>query len=159
MQATLRRRKHQESNFELQITALVDTLVIILIFMLKSAATDSLEIEQPKGMIMPSVLNGMSAATGNRLDITSEGVAWNGQRLLQTAEYNVKKPINGEEGWKALGAAIAATVADEKSQQKFEGKVFLQADKTTPFPVIQEVLKVAKSHGYKDIRFVAAKLN
>lgn len=159
MEGTLRRRKHQESNFELQITALVDTLVIILIFMLKSVATDSLELETSKGITVPMVVNGMTAAKGSRLDISAEGVSWNGQTYLQTQGFDVKKPLNGQDGWKALDTAIAASVAQEKADQTFDGKLLLQADKKTPFPVLQEVLRVAKGHGYKDIRFVGAKYN
>jgi biopolymer transport protein ExbD len=159
MQSTFKKRKHNESNFELQITALIDTLVILLIFLLKSIATDSLEIEQANGITLPMVMNGMTSAKGGVLDISSEGVSWNGQKYLQTAGFDVKSPLNGQDGWSALNTAIAATVAQEKTENHFEGKLLLQADKTTPFPVLQEVLRVAKSHGYKDIRFVGAKYN
>jgi biopolymer transport protein ExbD len=159
MEGTFKKRKHLESNFELQITALVDTLVIILIFMLKSVATDSLELETSKGITVPMVVNGMTAGKGGRLDISAEGVSWNGQKYLETEGFDVKKPINGPDAWKALDTAIAASVAQEKADENFEGKLLLQADKKTPFPVLQEVLRVAKSHGYKDIRFVGAKYN
>lgn len=159
MEGTLKRRRHLESNFELQITALVDTLVIILIFMLKSVATDSLELETSKGITVPMVVNGMTTGKGSRLDISAEGVSWNGQTYLQTQGFDVKKPLNGQDGWKALDTAIAASVAQEKADQTFDGKLLLQADKKTPFPVLQEVLRVAKGHGYKDIRFVGAKYN
>ncbi len=157
MESTFRKRRHSEMNFELQITALIDTLVIILIFLLKSIATETLELEQGKGITVPMVVNGMTADTGNRLDISAEGVSWNGTKYLETAGFDVKKPINGPDGWKALNSAIASSVAQEGKE--FNGKLLLQADKKTPFPVLQEVLKVAKTHGYKDIRFVGAKYN
>lgn len=159
MQSTLRKSKHHESNFELQITALIDTLVIILLFLLKSISSESLELEQSKGITMPMVQNGISTGVGSRLDISAEGVSWNGQTYVQTKDFDVKKPVNGADGWKALDVAINATVNQEKTENKFDGKLMLQADKKTPFPVLQEVLRVAKSHGYKDIRFVAAKIN
>ena len=73
--------------------------------------------------------------------------------------FDSRKPLNGADGWKALEMAITSTVIQEKADNKFDGKLFLQADKKTPFPVLQEVLKVAKAHGYKDIRFVGAKYN
>jgi len=155
----LKKSKPLESNFELQITALVDTLVIILIFMLKSMATDSLELEQGKGIQVPMVFNGISTGTGSRLEISSEAVSWNGQKYVDLAAFDVKKPLNGEEGWKALHMAIAATVKQEQAGNAFDGKLLLQADKRTPFPALQEVLRAAKSHGYKDIRFVGAKYN
>lgn len=159
MQSTFKKREHLEGNFELQITALIDTLVIILIFLLKSISTDTLDLEQGKGIMVPMVMNGMTSGTGSRLDISAEGVSWNGQKYLETTGFDVRKPVNGDDGWKALNTAIAATAAQEKVENTFEGKLMLQADKKTPFPTLQEVLRVAKSHGYKDIRFVGAKYN
>ncbi len=159
MQTMFKKSKHLESNFELQITALIDTLVIILIFLLKSIATDTLELEQGKGLVLPGVMNGMTAGTGSRLDISPTAVGWNGQSFVEMTAFDLKKPLNGANGWKALEMAITATVAQEKTENKFDGKLLLQADKKTPFPVLQEVLKLAKSHGYKDIRFVGAKYN
>lgn len=159
MENTFKKHRPLESNFELQITALIDTLVIILIFLLKSIATDTLDLEQSKGITMPMVVNGMTAGKGSRLDISAQAVSWNGQKYLEMAAFDVRKPINGADGWKGLESAIAATVEKEKADKIFDGKLLLQADKKTPFPVLQEVLKVAKSHGYKDIRFVGAKYN
>jgi biopolymer transport protein ExbD len=159
MQSTLRKHRPQESNFELQITALIDTLVIILIFLLKSIATDTLELEQSKGITMPMVNNGMTAGKGSRLDISAEAVSWNGQKYLDTVGFDVKKPVNGDDGWKALHSAMDATVKQEKADNTFDGKLLLQADKRTPFPALQEILRAARSHGYKDIRFVGAKYN
>lgn len=159
MQGTFKKSKHLESNFELQITALIDTLVIILIFLLKSIATDTLDLEQGKGMQIPSVVNGMSTGKGSRLDISSDAVSWNGQKYMDLKGFDLKHPVNGEDGWKALHAAMAATVSAEEAAKTFDGKLLLQADKKTPFPALQELLKAAKSHGYKDIRFVGAKYN
>jgi biopolymer transport protein ExbD len=159
MESTFKKHRHHDSNFELQITALVDTLVIILIFLLKSVATDTLELEQSKGMTLPMVFNGMTAGKGSRLDFTAEGISWNGQKFVELKSWDVKKPLNGEDGWKALHSAIAATVQHEQADKSFDGKLLLQADKKTPFPALQEVLRIAKSHGYKDIRFVGAKYN
>ncbi|MGE3260379.1 MAG: ExbD/TolR family protein [Bacteriovoracia bacterium] len=159
MESTFKKRHHEDGAFELQITALIDTLVIILIFLLKSIATDTLDLEQSKGITMPMVVNGMTTGAGSRLDISAEAVSWNGQKFLEMKAFDVKKPLNGAEGWKGLEMAMSATVEKEKTEKTFDGKLLLQADKKTPFPVLQEVLKVAKSHGYKDIRFVGAKYN
>lgn len=157
--STFKKSKPLESNFELQITALIDTLVIILIFLLKSIATDTLEIEQGKGIIMPSVINGMTAAKGSRLEISPTAISWNGQSFVEMKDFDLHNPINGKEGIAALNAAISATAENEKKEKSFDGKLLLQADKNAPFPVLQEVLKIAKSYGYKDIRFIGAKIN
>ena len=159
MEGTFKRKAHAESAFELQITALIDTLVIILIFLLKSIATDTLDIEQSKGITMPMVFNGMTAGAGNRVDISAEAVSWNGQKFIEMKAFDIKKPLNGADGWKGLETAMSASAEKDKEDKENGGKLLVQADKHTPFPVIQEVLKVAKSHGYKDIRFVGAKYN
>lgn len=159
MESTFKKSRPMESNFELQITALIDTLVIILIFLLKSVATDTLELEQGKGIALPSVMNGMTAGKGSRLDISADAVSWNGQKFVEMTGFDFKKPINGADGVNALNTAIGASAESEKTAKTFDGKLLLQADKNTPFPILQEVLKIAKSHGYKDIRFVGAKLN
>jgi biopolymer transport protein ExbD len=159
MNGTFKKSRPLESNFELQITALIDTLVIILIFLLKSIATDTLDVEEGKGLHIPSVVNGMTTGKGSRLDISEVAVSWNGQKYVDLKGFDVKHPLNGEDGWKALHTAIAATVSQEQTAKTFDGKLLVQADKKTPFPALQEILKAAKSHGYKDIRFVGAKYN
>jgi len=159
MLSTFKKSRHQESNFELQITALIDTLVIILIFLLKSIATDTLELEQGKHMSLPMVVNGMTSGKGSRLEINAEAVSWNGQKYLDLQGFDVKRPQNGSEGWKALDQAMEETIKKERADKTFDGKLLLQADKKTPFFALQEVLRVAKSHGYRDIRFVGAKYN
>lgn len=159
MQSTFKKSSHLESNFELQITALIDTLVIILIFLLKSISTDTLELEQSKGISVPGVMNGISSGTGSRLEISAEAISWNGQKYIETVAFDGQKPLNGEAGWAALNMAIAATANAEKAEKKFDGKLLLQADRHTPLPALREALRAAKKHGYRDIRFVGVKYN
>lgn len=145
----LKRKKHLESNFELQITALVDTLVIILIFMLKSVSIESLEIDIGKNISLPSVTGGVSVGKGGRLNIATDGVTWNDTKIFEGSGTN--------KGWADLSNAIGETVKKEKTEKIFDGTLLLQADKNTPFPILQQALRAAKNHGYKDIRFVGMK--
>ena len=156
----IRKRKPLESNFELQITALVDTLVIILLFLLKSVATESLEVEQAKSLAMPTVQNGMTTGKSNRLDISKEGIFWNGTKFVSLSEgMQIDRSEDNKLALKNLGEAISTSQKEEKTTGSFEGKLLLQADKDTPFPLLKEVLSLAKNQGYKDIRFVGAKIN
>lgn len=152
----IKKTAHHDGNFELQITALVDTLVIILIFLLKSMATDTLELEQGKGMKIPTVLNGISTGIGDRLLVTSDGISWNSTKFITLEKFSRK---GDAAEWKTLSGAMADSAKVEKDKNEFTGKLFLQADKESPYSLVQEALKMAKTHGYKDIRFVGAKLN
>jgi biopolymer transport protein ExbD len=148
----LKRKRPLEANFELQITALVDTLVIILIFMLKSVSIESLEIDLGKNIAIPTVNGGVHVGSGGRLNIATDGVTWNDNQIFS---YQGFKAASAD--WNKLGNAMGETVEREKKEKKFDGTVLLQADKNTPYPLVQQALRVAKTHGYKDIRFVGAK--
>lgn len=154
---TFKKSKPLESNFELQITALVDTLVIILIFLLKSMATDSLDMDAGKNLKIPSVNGGISTGAGSRLQITTDAVSWNGQKIISLENFSKAK--NGAEEWRLLSTAMNASAQQEKEKKEFSGKLFLQADKNAPYSLVQEALSFAKAQGYKDIRFVGAKYN
>ena len=160
-----RKSEHEETNFELQITALIDTLVIILIFMLKTTAMESLEIEQQKNLVIPMVNDGVSTAATRdaRLSISGEGVFWNGSQIVFTENFQTitKEARTGGSQWNQLSAAIqeAAKTAAGQGSEKFEGKLLLEADRNTPYPLLDQALKVARQHGYKDIRFVGARYN
>lgn len=159
MSSTFKRKSHSESNFELQITALIDTLVIILIFLLKSLAVDTLDMDSSKGLNIVSVNDGVSTGKGNHLEISQVAVSWNGAPIVEYQNFDLKNAKNGADGWKSLNNLMAETVQKEKDSGSFDGKIFLQADKNTPLASLREVLQVAKAHGYKDIKFVGAKLN
>lgn len=157
---------HEETNFELQITALIDTLVIILIFMLKTTAMESLEMPQEKNLTIPMVNDGVSTSATReaRLSINGEGVFWNGSQIVFTENFQTitKEARIGGSQWSQLSAAIqeaAKTAAAATGDAKFEGKLLLEADRNTPYPLLDQALKVARQHGYKDIRFVGARYN
>lgn len=156
-----RRRGHMESNFELQITALIDTLVIILIFLLKSISVDTLEMDTAKKLATPMVNGGVSTGKGAYLSLSQEAISWNKVNIVAYDNFAAKDKENqiGGKNWQELSAAIAQTAKDQKAAGEFDGKIFLQADKKTPYPILLQTLKLAKDNGYKDIRFVGAKLN
>jgi biopolymer transport protein ExbD len=161
-----RKSEHEETNFELQITALIDTLVIILIFMLKTTAMESLEIEQQKDLNIPMVNDGVTENTGSknaRLSINGAGVYWNGAQIITTENFQAISQDSkvGGKAWTQLSAVIqeAAKTASEGQTEKFQGKLMLEADKNTPYPLLDQALKVARQHGYKDILFVGARYN
>lgn len=152
----IKKTSHHETNFELQLTALIDTLVILLLFMLKTVSMDSLEIQQAGDLKLPEVTDGVMHGTGPILSINAAGIRWNGQEYLIMTDF---KSSNASESWKALKNAIIETAKIEKDENKFNGKVFLEADKKTPFTVLSQALQIARTHGYKDVQFVGARFN
>lgn len=158
-----RKVRHEETNFELQITALIDTLVIILIFMLKTTAMESLEVEQQKNLVIPMVNDGISQSADKeaRLSISGDGLFWNGQQMVHTENFQAVTPgakAGGQE-WSQFSTVIQQTAEQQKSENRFGGKLLLEADRNTPYPLLDQALKLARQQGFKDIRFVGARYN
>jgi biopolymer transport protein ExbD len=153
--------RHTETNFELQITALIDTLVIILIFLLKTISMESLEASAAKGLTAPTVSNGYTTGEGSRLVISREIIQWNSKDCLKTTDV-IGKDLRAAQGeWSKLASAIKQSqkeTKDETSKEK-AAKLFLQADRSIPFYVIQNAIHVARQYGFKDIQFIGAKYN
>ena len=154
MPLKLKKSHGSDSNFELQITALIDTLVILLLFLLKSISTETLEMETGKEIGIATVNDGKMDGTGNRLEISKSELRWNGQTLAKLEDFQVNAT-----GMAALKNAVETSAKEETVAGKFEGKLFLQADKSTPLSTIKDSLSIAKQVGYKDIKFVGAKIN
>lgn len=158
-----RKSRPEETNFELQITALIDTLVIILIFMLKTTAMESLEADQQKNLVVPMVNDGVSQSADReaRLSISGDGLFWNGQQMIRTENFQPSGPEarQGGEQWSAFTAVIEKTAEQQKAENRFAGKLLLEADRNTPYPLLDHALKLARQHGFKDIRFVGARYN
>lgn len=157
----IKKSHHAESNFELQITALIDTLVIILIFLLKSVSIETLEVEQAKGISIPSVNQGVTAGKGAKLSIGPEGISWNGTKFVNLNNYVPEDQASayGGANWNSLAAAIETTAKQEKDGNTFSGALFVEADKNANFQILSQSLKSAKQRGYRDIRFVGARYN
>ncbi len=163
-----RKTDHEQSNFELQITALIDTLVILLIFMLKTTALESLELNQTKDLYIPMVHDGISTSSKEaHLSISKDGVFWNGDQFVFTEKFqpteNNSRVTSTQ--WTQFSQAIAQSAKEKQEQEQaaaeeeFKGRLYLEADKNTPFPMLDRALKVARRHGFKDIRFVGARYN
>ena len=166
MRRKFRKSEHEEANLELQCTVLIDTLVIILIFMLKTTAMESLEIEQQKDLKIPMVHDGItenSSSKNAKLSINGEGIYWNGAQIVTTENFQTitqESKVGGSQ-WNQLSAVIqeAAKTSTQGDDKKTAGKLLLEADRNTPYPLLDQALKVARQHGYKDILFVGARYN
>ncbi len=160
-----RKTSHEQSNFELQITALIDTLVILLIFMLKTTAMESLELDQTKDLYIPMVHDGISTSTKEaKLSISKDGIFWNDDQFVFTEGFRPSESDGkvSKIQWQQFSAAIAETAKvkkEESEKPEFKGKLYLEADKNTPFPMLDRALKTARQHGFSDIRFVGARYN
>jgi biopolymer transport protein ExbD len=178
-----RRGRHRKvgEQFDLQLTSMMDVLVIIVVFLLKSYAASTTTFASVAGMKMP--LSGSPDVPSESLQviITPEGVTFENERILDfvqsaaalgsgDASYAFKRTDLAEDGRKIIPLFDALTKAREKSELlraksrardadgnplPFEGILAIQADKRVQYDTIRKIMYTAGTAGYKVFRFLA----
>ena len=178
-----RRRRGISKSFELQLTSMMDVLVIILVFLLKSYATSTNSFTTVAGMKLPYSGSPDSPPDSLQVIITPEGMTFENERIVdfvQTAAaagttetgYAIK-PSDVDEGGRRIRplydalmkARDKAELLRAKSQARdadgkplpFEGIIAIQADKRVQYDTIRRILYTSGAAGYKVIRFLALK--
>ena len=178
-----RRRRGVSKSFELQLTSMMDVLVIILVFLLKSYATSTNSFTTVAGMKLPFSASPDSPPDSLQVIITPEGMTFENERIVdfvQTAAaagtmetgYAIK-PSDVDEGGRRIRplydalmkARDKAELLRAKSQARdsegkplpFEGIIAIQADKRVQYDTIRRILYTSGAAGYKVIRFLALK--
>lgn len=153
-----------QQDFYLQITSLIDTLVIILVFMLMSVGAGSVNLEMASNIKLPWAHNGAELAQGVKLVAKMDGIYIDQEKIVPLNNGVVPGDAVSEGGKKIVGlfqrlAKLGAEsrAAAEKSKVKFEGKILMQADKDVPLKTVKQVLYSSARAGYNDFKFAVLK--
>ena len=180
---TRKRKKKLNNGFELQLTSLIDVLVIILVFMLKSYQTSLNTLTTVQGLQMPISASPDEPRDSLQVIITPEGITFEGKRVVEflqdgatagATEGNYKLDEKGlDEGGRRIlslyNTLVAAReksellkakspVRDEKGQPlPFDGILAVTADKRIQYDTLRKIMYTAGAAGFKVFRFIALK--
>jgi biopolymer transport protein ExbD len=175
-----RRRKNRP--FELQLTSMMDVLVIIVVFLLKSYNTSTNNLNTAPGLQLPLSSSPDSPTDSLQVIITPESMTVENQRILDfiqvasnagssEARYDFKKSDLDEETRRIIPLYDALMKSRERAELlltkskarldgkplPFEGILAVQADKKIKYETIRRVMYTAGAAGYKYVRFIAMK--
>jgi biopolymer transport protein ExbD len=176
-----RKRRKIAGAFELQLTSMMDVLVIILVFLLKSYATSTNSFSSVPGMKLPISVSPDVPPDSLQVIITPEGMTFEDNRILDFTQTAAEagstdaiyafKPIDLDEGGRRIIPLYdALTNAREKGELlrakstartvdgkplPFEGILAIQADKRVQYDTIRKIMYTAAAAGYKVFRFLA----
>lgn len=176
-----RNRKKLAAGFELNLTSMMDVLVIIVVFLLKSYATSTNSFNTAPGLSLPISGSPDMPPDSLQLIITPESMTFESERILDfvlssgsiesaDAVYEFKKTDLDEGGRRIIPLYDALLKARDKqeilrakSQARdaegkplpFEGILAIQADKSIPYETIRRIMYTAATAGYKIFRFLA----
>jgi biopolymer transport protein ExbD len=180
-----RGRKKIHKDFELQLTSMMDILVIILVFLLKSYATSTNSFASVPGIKLPISKTQENPPDSLLLIVTPEAITFENQRVVefvQTADaaaagpdqasYEFKKDDLDEHDMRIARVYDALTKAREKAELlrakstardlngnplPFDGILAIQADKRVKYVTLRKIMYTAGAAQFRTFRLLATK--
>jgi biopolymer transport protein ExbD len=176
-------RKKVPKEFELQLTSMMDILMIIVVFLLKTYATSLNNFSSVQGMKMPISISPEIPPDSLQVIVTPEGVTFENERIvdfkvdpssLGTDEmsYAIEGSDLDEGGRRILPLYHALVKARESAELlrakssardengeplPFDGILAIQADSRVNYDTVRRILYTAGAAGYRVFRFLAEK--
>ncbi len=177
-----RGRRRVKKAFELQLTSMMDVLVIIVVFLLKSYNISTHNFSNASGLQLPISGSQDNPTDSVQVIVTPEALTVENERILdfqqialnagsKEATYAFKPTDLDESGMRILPLYDALVKAKErtelllaKSKKRvdgkplaFEGILAIQADKRVKYDTIKKIMYSAGAAGYRVFRFLAMK--
>lgn len=178
-------RRRFNSNFDLQLTSMMDVLVIIVVFLLKSYSANLNNFTTVPGIKLPVSKSEDIPFESLSVVITPENMTFESERILEfsqnpnsigssddTSNYSFRKADLDEGGRRIIPLYDALIKARDKAELlrskskardaqgnplPFEGTLAIQADKRVRYDTIRRIMYTAAAAGYKTFRFLAMK--
>jgi biopolymer transport protein ExbD len=175
-----RGRRKITKAFDLQLTSMMDVLVIIVVFLLKSYAASTNNFTTAPGMQIP--ISGSPDIPPDSLQviITPEALTFEAERIVEfvqtgslsgsDAAYQFNAKDLDEDGRRIVPLFDALVKARDKAELlrakstartedgkplPFEGVLAITADKRVRYDTIRKIMYTAATAGYKVFRFLA----
>lgn len=178
-----RRRRQFAKEFELQLTSMMDVMIIIVVFLLKSYQASTNNLATLPGIKIPTSASLEDAQDSLEVIITPEQMVFENEKVLEFVKtatdagdaaggYAFKSTDVDEGGRRIVPLYDALMKARDKSEllraksQKrdangnplpFDGVLAIQADKRIEYDTLRKVMYTAGTAGYKVFRFIARK--
>jgi biopolymer transport protein ExbD len=173
-----RRTRHRvKQEFELQLTSLMDVLIILLLFLLKSYAVNSVAFATAANIKLPTSSSSEDPVDALNIVVDSTGITFDGERLTNfkpNSEYELESGALSDAGRRIVPLYDALVRAREKSEllmskvkwvdaeknkvpPKFLGTLVLQADKSIRYELLRKVLYTAGAAQFKVFKLVTLK--
>lgn len=156
-----KKRRTKRELFEIDITSLLDILVILLVFLLKSYNSSGVTINVPKGISLPNS-NSESINSAGVMIQASKDMLWvDSKTILDT--NNLPKRVYDQGGSRIIPLynelvrkkEEIKTLAKQAPQaSKFTGVANLIIDKSLKYSYVKKIMFTCAAAGFKTYKFV-----
>lgn len=171
-------RRRKSKAFGLQMTSLMDVLIIIVIFLLKSYGLSQMQVPQTDKLELPVSKAVETFGEGIVLIISKDQITIDSEAVLQfegdykenkfTLPANVVDNSSANRGIMPVYDALKKKKDDfetlasrapqpQEAEKKWKGDLLVQADKQAPYSLIRQVMFTAGMAGYRTFRLTVEK--
>jgi len=161
----LKVKDKDEGASDININSLMDILTIMLVFLLKSYATDPVNITPGPDLDIPKSSSMLRPSATVMVAVSKTSIVVDNQPALSVSDGKVEasQKRGGEDGYFIIPLNKVLVDAAEKKRRlaslnpkvKFEGVCTLVIDKGTPFRLITEVMYTAGQAEFSKFKFAA----
>ena len=154
--------RRKTTNFEIDITSLLDILVIMLVFLLKSYNSSGLVFNVPKGISLPKSESRTINTSGVIIQVSPTTI-WVDDKVIYDINKSKVKNVY-DQGRKRIIPLFNELVAKKKiikqlekssmNAKKFSGVANLIIDKSLKYSFLQKVLYTSAEAGFVKYKFV-----
>lgn len=156
--------KKENEEMSLQITSMADIFTILLVFLLKSYATNSVNISPPAGLTLPHANASEPNFQALKIEVFGQGILIEGTPVLSLEKFNFTHSDLEQNGSSKILNRVLKKERDRElliSQKnpdvKTDSKLFVIADQKTPYSTLKTILASAALQGYTDFKLAVAK--
>lgn len=151
-------------DMNLQITSMADIFIILLVFLLKGYATNTVNITPTQGMQLPLAQGTDSQIEALKVEVSEKGVQVEGESVMSLTNFKFdSRDIEGSGVSKTLSKALEKQrkkqlmIAKTNTDVKVDSKVVVIADQRVPYTTIKSVLASAAVQGYTDFKLAVVR--
>lgn len=136
------KKRYAKENSELDITSLLDVLVILLVFLLKSYNASDLKLDLVKNLTLPD----------------SEQRKLGSQNIVVQIDKNqsvfVDNQLIGSFSQGSTQTKLIEILKNDEEQKPTKKVINLVFDQDTPYSIIQQVMNSSSQVGYSQFKFI-----
>lgn len=155
------KKRAKKGIMEVDITSLLDILVILLIFLIKSYNSSGVTLNVPKGIELPKSGSESINSPGVLIQVSKDAIWVDSKTVLDTE--TLPKVIYDQGGRRIVPLynelvkkkeEIDTLQQQTKEVKKFSGIANLVIDKSLKYSYVKKVMYTAAAAGFKEYKFV-----
>lgn len=150
----------QKSTFGLNITSMTDMFTILLVFLLQTYSTSTVELIPEAGLRLPQSSSNTNPVEAIKLVVSKDVVKIDKTKIasMKNADFETKDLDPNDSNFiLPLFNELDKLAKDEKLKNDpavKEGRILLQADSGLPYSVLRKVMYTASMAGFPQLKLV-----